>query len=221
MDSLIFTFALVHLFTFSSCIQVTIEKDGLQYNETVISDPLTGDVTTHVPEHERHGVTLLEMTKIENSYLGISVWRESGDQNCYFRHLMDYESPLTMAWVLNGVETRNETLDSSEMTQVTIWATFESYMAEEEKNILTAGMRSLCDEAPIIKMKTEILEKEEFLKKVQEAGDCYMKGRRRRSADSARRSCGTCCKKLRRKRSTGNSNGVDHLVHLIIGHEKF
>ena len=44
-------------------------ESGVQYNQTVDYDPLTADVITYVPEHQRDGIDFRETTKIENLFL--------------------------------------------------------------------------------------------------------------------------------------------------------
>ena len=46
-----------------------IRESGVSYNQTVEYDPLTADVISHVPEHERDGMLFRETTKIENVFL--------------------------------------------------------------------------------------------------------------------------------------------------------
>ena len=44
-------------------------ESGIEYNQTVDYDPLTADVITYVPEHQRDGIDFRETTKIENLFL--------------------------------------------------------------------------------------------------------------------------------------------------------
>ena len=73
-----------------------------------------------------------ESTKIENIYLGISVWRESGDDFCYHRTLMEYESPILLSRIVDSVSANNMLVDAKRMTQVLVWATPETEMLAEE-----------------------------------------------------------------------------------------
>ena len=78
-------------------------------------------------------------------------------------------------------------------------------------------------------MKTQRMDEDAFVKKIEDAGECYTghtdlkNGRKKRSAPRFRASCSGCKSNQRRryKRSIGNTFGIDSLVHLIIGHEKF
>jgi len=212
-----------------------VVESGIQYNQTVDYDPLTADVITYVPEHHRDGILFRETTKIENIFLGLSVWREGEDEHCYFRHLMSYESPLELSRVVDTAEARNEIVDSMSMIQVIVWASIESEIGEEEREDLTTDMNNLCYGVPILKMKTEVINMDEFEKRILDAGECYTghtalkEGRKKRAARRREASCTSCYPGghrprnilARAKRSIKNSFGLDKFVHLIIGHERF
>merc|ERR1739838_44332 len=88
MDSRIIFLLFSNAFSFMVCSQLMILESGVSYNQSVGYDPLTADVISHVPEHHRDGILFRETTKIENVFLGMSVWREGDDEHCYFRMLM-------------------------------------------------------------------------------------------------------------------------------------
>ena len=147
---------------------------------------------------------------------------------------MAYESPLELSRVVDSAQARNEIVDSMSMIQVIVWASIDSEMETEERDDLTTDMKNLCNGVPILKMKTEVIKMEEFEKRISDAGECYTghtalkEGRKKRSARRREASC-TSCKHgtvrqrslARAKRSIKNSFGLDELVHLIIGHERF
>merc|ERR1719228_1647715 len=80
------------------------------------------------------------------------------------------------------------------LEQVMLWATPEGNITSEERELLTADMKALCHDLPIIRMKTEKVHPEIFEKKMQDAGDCFVfqSGRKKRMARMALRSCTTC-----------------------------
>ena len=148
---------------------------------------------------------------------------------------MSYESPLELSRVVDTAEARNEIVDSMSMIQVIVWASIESELGEEERDDLTTDMKNLCYGVPILMMKTEVINMDEFEKRILDAGECYTghtalkEGRKKRAARRREASC-TSCKHgssgsgdllARAKRSVKNSFGLDELVHLIIGHERF
>ena len=63
-----------------------------------------------------------ETTKIENKYRGISVWREAGDNHCYHRTLMEYESPIILSRIVDSVAANNMVVDAKQMTQVLVFS---------------------------------------------------------------------------------------------------
>jgi len=209
-----------------------VQEHGVTYNQTVEYDPLTGDVITHVPQHQRDGILFRETTKIENLFLGVSVWREADDEFCYFRHLMKYESPLELTRVVDTAEARNVIIDSMDMIQVVVWASVDSPMTDDERDDLSDDMKLLCYDVPIMKMNTERVTLDELEEKIRDAGDCYTghtkltSGRGKRALSTAfQATCSTCKRHGGRqvsKRSIQNTNtfGFEDLVHLIIGHER-
>eukprot|EP00092_Neocalanus_flemingeri_P009762 GFUD01010514.1.p1 GENE.GFUD01010514.1~~GFUD01010514.1.p1 ORF type:complete len:242 (-),score=62.12 GFUD01010514.1:691-1416(-) len=223
-------------FSILVCSQLRVRESGVSYNQSVDYDPLTADVISHVPEHERDGILFRETIKIENVFLGMSVWREGYDEHCYFRLLMKYESPLVLSRIVETAEARNEVVDSSSMIQVLVWASLESDMTELEREELSTDMNKLCAGVPIKKMKTERLEMEEFRNKMETAGDCYTghtalkDGKQKRNARRLAATCSNCAKSHGSspppafarfsKRSVNTGFGTSQLVHLIIGHER-
>ena len=213
----------------------------MRYNQSVRLDPLTADVVSHVPRHTRDGILFRESTKIENSFLGLSVWREEDDSSCFFRWMMNYESPFELAALVDVIATQNKSVDAADMIQVLLWATPDGVLTEEQREKLTTDMRALCAGVPIITMHTEHLDLEQFAVKMEEAGDCYRSqsglknGRRKRAAGRPQAVCGTC-KRQRQRRSvdeegeqdfatrSSSKGGVEQsmkdLVHLVIGHSE-
>merc|ERR1719483_668450 len=84
------------LYSKAILIKVTLQIDehGVHYNQTEEYDPLTADVITYVPAHQRDGLKFLELTKIENEGLGILVWKLSEENFCHIDDLDPGEEPL-------------------------------------------------------------------------------------------------------------------------------
>merc|ERR1712192_295378 len=188
----------------------------------------TADVITYVPYHQRDGLEFLESTKIENIYLGVSVWRESGDDFCYHRTLMEYERPILLSRIVDSVSANNLVVD---------WATPDTEMSAEERTELSKDMEQLCAGVKIIKMATKKVSREQFEELVEKASECYTSQsklyRGKRRAARAATTCSSCARchpggcgggqMARKKRSiagSGNDLGVGNLVHLIIGHKQ-
>merc|ERR1711971_1213473 len=209
--------------------EMTLQEGKAIYNTSIEYDPLTADVITYVPYHQRDGLEFLESTKIENIYLGVSVWRESGDNFCYHRTLKEYESPILLSRIVDSVSANNLVVDSKQMKQVLVWATPDTEMSEEERVELSKDMKQLCVGVRIIKMATKQVSSEQFEELVEEASECYPSQsglhRGKRSLKLAQRVCTSCARHrvIRQKRSVGSSGndlGVGNLVHLIIGHKQ-
>jgi len=218
----------LHNQMFVGATEMTLQEGSAAYNTSIEYDPLTADVITYVPYHQRDGMEFRETTKIENKYRGISVWREAGDNHCYHRTLMEYESPIVLSRIVDSVAANNLVVDAKKMTQVLVWATPETEMLAEERIGLTKDMEQLCKGVKIIKMSTKRVSNEQFEELVEKASMCYTSQsglhRGRRSLRPARRTCDSCAEHLhqREKRSVSNRNdlGVSNLVHLIIGHKQ-
>jgi len=211
--------------------EMTMKESTAVYNTSIEYDPLTADVITYVPYHQRDGMEFVESTKIENIFRGISVWREAGDNHCYHRTLMEYESPLTLSRIVESVAANNLVVDAKKMRQVLVWASpMEEELSNEERGELTKDMEQLCAGARIVKMSTKRVSWEQFDRLVEEAGECYTNQsglhRGRRSPKPAHHAnCSTCAgggQQRRRKRSVASRDdlGVGNLVHLIIGHKQ-
>jgi len=216
---------------FVGATEMTMKESTAVYNTSIEYDPLTADVITYVPYHQRDGMEFLETTKIENIYRGISVWREAGENYCYHRTLMEYESPLTLSRIVESVAANNIVVDAKKMHQVLVWASpMEEELSNEERGELTKDMEQLCAGARIVKMSTKRVSWEQFDRLVEEAGECYTNqsglNRGRRSPKPAHHAnCSTCAgggQQRRRKRSVASRDdlGVGNLVHLIIGHKQ-
>merc|ERR1719154_828140 len=186
-------------FLYGSLLQV--QEAGVRYNQSVVYDPLTADVISHVPRHTRDGILFRESTKIENLFLGLSVWREENDGHCFFRRMMEYESPLELSALVTLMEKEKTVVDAKKMIQVLVWATPEGLMSEEDRDGLTTDMKAPCQGVPIVVMHSDKLNQEQFSQKMEEAGDCYRSqsdlknGRKRRSAGRRLQSqivCSTC-----------------------------
>merc|ERR1712172_478031 len=135
--------------------EMTLQEGTAKYNTSIDYDPLTADVITYVPCHQRDGLEFLESTKIENIFLGVSIWRESGDNFCYHRTLMEYESPILLSRIVDSVSANKLTVDSKKMQQVLVWATPDAEMSAEERMELSKDMEQLCTGVRIIKMSTK------------------------------------------------------------------
>jgi len=217
-----------------SATKITLQEGTAIYNTSVEYDPLTADVITYVPHHQRDGMEFLESTKIENIYLGVSVWRESGDNFCYHRTLMEYERPILLSRIVDSVSANNLVVDGKQLQQVLVWATPDTEMTNEERTELTKDMEQLCAGVKIIKMSTKQVSSEKFEELVEEASECYtsqsgLHRSKRQVLRPAGRTCKLCAhgaeaaRLLRKKRSIGSSGndlGVSNLVHLIIGHKQ-
>jgi len=216
---------------------MTLQEGTAKYNTSIDYDPLTADVITYVPYHQRDGLEFLESTKIENIYLGVSVWRESGDNFCYHRTLMEYERPILLSRIVDSVSANNLVVDSKKMKQVLVWATPDTEMPAEERRELSKDMEQLCAGVKIIKMSTKKVSREQFEEHVEKASECYTSQsgmyRGKRRAARAGTTCSSCAQchrggcgggqMARKKRSiagSGNDLGVSNLVHLIIGHKQ-
>ena len=178
--------------------EMTLQEGTAIYNTSIDYDPLTADVITYVPYHQRDGLEFQESTKIENIYLGVSVWRESGDNFCYHRTLMEYESPILLSRIVDSVSANNLVVDSKKMQQVLVWATPDTEMSAEERAELSKDMEQLCAGVRIIKMTTKQVSSEQFEELVEEASECYTSQsglhRGKRSLRPARRTCDSCAR---------------------------
>jgi len=225
--------------------QLRIEEFGFTYNQSVDLDPITEDVINHVPRHERDGIVFRENTKIENYYLGVSVWKEEDDNHCYFRSLMHYESPLVLNQIAKNAEMRQEVFNAADMSQVLIWAQPDGELTENERDKLTRDMKLLCAGIKIVRMKTTPMEKQAFFEKISKAGPCYssqtslnnVRGKREaRVLEEDHITCSSCADGgcydtdvARRKRQTCGPRGkrsvknlgIKQMVHLVIGHRQY
>ena len=213
-----------------SATEMTLQEGTAIYNTSIDYDPLTADVITYVPHHKRDGIEFLETTKIENIYLGVSVWRESEDNFCYYRTLMEYESPILLSRIVDSVSANNLVVDAKKMQQVLVWATPDTEMSADERTELSKDMEQLCAGVRIVKMSTKRVSSEHFEELVEKAKECFTSQsglhRGKRSArPPSRQTCSSCARHrvMRKKRSvdsSANDLGVGHLVHLIIGHKQ-
>jgi len=213
-----------------SATEMTLQEGTATYNTSIDYDPLTADVITYVPHHKRDGIEFLETTKIENIYLGVSVWRESEDNFCYYRTLMEYESPILLSRIVDSVSANNLVVDAKKMQQVLVWATPDTEMSADERTELSKDMEQLCAGVRIVKMSTKRVSSEQFEELVEKAEECYTsqsglhRGKRSARPPSGQ-TCSSCAHRVvrREKRSvdsSANDLGVGHLVHLIIGHKQ-
>merc|ERR1712216_1092732 len=174
--------------------EMTLQEGTAKYNPSIEYDPLTADVIPYVPYHQRDGLEFQESTKIENIYLGVSVWRESGDNFCYHRTLMEYESPILLSTIVDSVSANNLVVDSKKMQQVLVWATPDTEMSEEERTELSKDMEQLCTGVKIIKMATKQVSSEQFEELVEKASECYTsQGGLHRGKRSMQRPAGRVC----------------------------
>merc|ERR1711942_517414 len=184
--STLWIFFLCNHLSFLDGSELTVKEAGTIYNQSVALDVETSEVVTHVPGHVRDGILFRETIKLDNNHLGVSLWRELDGELCYLRDMMQFEHPEELSQIVDRVEADHKVVDSGEMLQVQLWATPNGQVKEEERELLSKDMKMLCYGLPIIRMRTQQLNQEEFQKKVDEAGDCYswtgQNGRKKRQA---------------------------------------
>merc|ERR1719348_99927 len=168
------------------CTELAVKEGPASYTTTLDSFEGIADVVNHVPRHERDGKIFNEHTKIENMDLGVSVWRESGEDFCYFRHMMEYETPPLLMDIAKNLEKRKTVISAANITKVILWAEPDRELTDVERNSLSVAMQVLCAGIPIIKMNTEPVTKEEFNKRVENNYECFytqtgLHGRKKRS----------------------------------------
>merc|ERR1711942_112219 len=184
--STLWIFFLCNHLSFLDGSELTVKEAGTIYNQSVALDVETSEVVTHVPGHVRDGILFRETIKLDNNHLGVSLWRELDGELCYLRDMMQFEHPEELSQIVDKVEADHKVVDSGEMLQVQLWAAPNGQVKDEERELLSKDMKMLCQGLPIIRMRTEQLNQEEFQKKVDEAGDCYQwtgqNGRKKRQA---------------------------------------
>merc|ERR1711942_199316 len=184
--STLWIFFLCNHLSFLDGSELTVKEAGTIYNQSVALDVETSEVVTHVPGHVRDGILFRETIKLDNNHLGVSLWRELDGELCYLRDMMQFEHPEELSQIVDRVEADHKVVDSGEMLQVQLWAKPNGQVKDEERELLSKDMKMLCQGLPIIRMRTEQLNQEEFQKKVDEAGDCYQwtgqNGRKKRQA---------------------------------------
>merc|ERR1712098_817929 len=90
-----------------------LEEEGTYYDQTEVYDPVTADVITIVPAHERQGLQLEELKKIDNEGLGISVWKLKSANVCHIEQLNEDVQPMRFVLKVASFEADNITLSSS------------------------------------------------------------------------------------------------------------
>merc|ERR1719348_1144227 len=184
LTSLLFTLRIYS----SLCISLDVAEYNTNYITTLKTFAGEEDVVNHVPRHERDGKIFDEHTKIENMELGVSVWKGAGEPRCFFRQMMQYETPPLLVSIAQDLEKRKVQINAANITQVILWATPERELTEEERDNLSLAMQLLCDSLPILVMSTEVVTREEFYQRLGQSQDCFYSqsglfgGRRKRAA---------------------------------------
>ena len=163
-----------------------MNEHGVLYNQTEEYDPLTSDVITYVPGHERDGLIFLELTKIENEGLGIVVWKLTDEDFCHLEDLDPAGLPTRFVLEVASLEARNVTLNES-MLRIEYVYSMDEGEWEGDREDLTLDMQNLCTGIPIRKDSTRIITHTEFVALVDGNGN----GRKKRQVPTRRIHC--CC----------------------------
>merc|ERR1712243_233050 len=100
---------------------------------------------------------------------------------------MAYENPPFLSLIAKNLEKKKLIVDNANITQVILWATPEREISQEERSLLSVAMQVLCAGVPIIHMRTEVIQAEEYFKRLDEETDCFFSqtglyGRKKRQA---------------------------------------
>merc|ERR1712179_786257 len=90
-----------------------LEEEGTYYDQTEVYDPETADAITIVPAHERQGLHLEELKKIENEGLGISIWKLKNENRCHIEELDENVHPMMFVLKVASLEADNITVSNS------------------------------------------------------------------------------------------------------------
>merc|ERR1712098_68862 len=167
-----------------------LEEEGTYYNQTEVYDSATGDVITIVPAHERQGLHLEELKKIENEGLKISIWKLKNANVCYIEELDDNYHPVKFVLKVASMEADNVTLSSSMLDTLYI-LNKDSGTWDGDEDILTENMKNMCDGFKIREVKEEAITKEEF-EELMNAGIARKKRRAQAMMASCYNSDGSC-----------------------------
>merc|ERR1712215_529855 len=164
-----------------------LEEEGTYYDQTEVYDPETADVITIVPAHERQGLHLEELKKIENEGLGISIWKLKNENLCHIEELDENVHPLMFVLKVASLEADNITVSNSMLDIVYI---LNEDMGAWNGNVddLTDNMQDMCEGLEIRKVKEKAITIEEF--NVLLSGEGGRKKRRDRTEIIAH--CHTC-----------------------------
>ena len=175
-----------------------INEHGLHYNQTEAYDPLTSDVVTYVPNHNRDNITLHEVIKIENEALGLVMWKVTDETVCHIEDLDAETQPQHFFLQTMTMEAKNVTLNMNEIRSEYVHAVDDGKW-KGDRNILTKDMIALCKGSPIRKSRKVILTKTGF--------EALVKGEDR----MAPRMAHCCCPGRQMARSTEME-----IVHMIV-----
>ena len=195
-----------------------MDEHGVHYNQTEEYDPFTADVITYVPAHERDGLILHELTKIENEGLGLVVWKLTDENFCHLEDLNPRELPTRFVLEVATMEARNITLVDSMLT-IEYVHSMDDGEWEGDREDLTADMQKLCEGIPIRKDISRVISHAEFEALVNGGGTGRNK---RQNGQSTRRA--HCCghgvsPRMMAKRSADNftqpHSGIEY-IHTIL-----
>ena len=138
-----------------------LEEEGTYYDQTELYDPVTADVITIVPAHERQGLQLEELKKIENEGLGISIWKLKNEHLCHIEELDENVHPMMFVLKVASFEADNITVSNSMLDIVYI---LNEDVGTWNGNVedLTENMQAMCEGLEIRKVKEKAITIEEF-----------------------------------------------------------
>merc|ERR1712042_265407 len=138
-----------------------LEDEGTYYDQAEIYDPVTADVITIVPAHDRQGLHLEELKKIENEGLGISIWKLKNENVCHIEALDENAQPLMFVLKVASFEAENITVSNNMLDMV--------YILNEDIGVwdgnvedLTENMQAMCEGLEIRKVKEKAITVAEF-----------------------------------------------------------
>merc|ERR1712025_18552 len=138
-----------------------LEEEGTFYDQSEIYDPVTADVITIVPAHERQGVHLEELKRIENEGLGISIWKLKNENICHIEALDENAHPLMFVLKVASFEAENITV-SNNMLDIVYVLNQDTGVWDGNVDDLTENMQTMCEGLEIRKVKEKALTVEEF-----------------------------------------------------------
>ena len=96
-------------------VNLQMDEHGVHYNQTEAYDPMTGDLITTVPEHQRDGLTFRALEKIENEGKRLSIWKFLIGTTCHLEELDATENLGIFLLEVASLEANNVTVTSSMM----------------------------------------------------------------------------------------------------------